>query len=424
MTEEFLHYVWKFKLFNQQQLITTTGSEVEIIKSGSYNTDSGPDFFNAQLKIDSTLWAGNVEIHIASSDWKKHSHQSDKAYDNIILHVVYEADDTIKRVSGEEIPTIELKDRIDEKIYSNYQNFKSSKNWIPCQATINSTPQLIINSTIDKLILERLERKSTAIINSLQLNNNNWEQTFYQHLARNFGFKTNSEPFELLAKSIPLLALGKHKNSLLQIEALLFGQAGLLDQHFEDKYPQGLQNEYLFLKHKLKLQAIDSHLWKFLRLRPVNFPTIRIAQFANLIINSSHLFSKIIETENITALHKLMNAGVSDYWKTHYIFDKSSRNSTKQLGEDSINNIIINTIVPFLFVYGKQKNDDNYVERALQFLEHTKGENNTIITKWDSLKMPVKNAYSTQALLQLKNEYCDSKKCLHCSIGNYLLKNS
>jgi hypothetical protein len=424
MTEEFLHHIWKFKLFNQQDLKTTSGDIIEIIKAGSYNSDSGPDFFNAQIKLENTLWVGNVEIHIQSDDWKKHAHQLDKAYDNIILHVVYESKTPVYRVSGELIPTLELKGRIEDKIYQNYLNFTSNKDWIPCEKQISDVPTLIINSTLDRLLLERLERKSTAIIDSLKLTNNNWEETFYQFIARNFGFKTNAEPFELLAKSLPSIYLGKHKSSLLQLEALLFGQAGLLEKHVEDKYLQALQNEYAFLKHKLKLHPIDAHLWKFLRLRPVNFPTIRIAQFANLIFTSSHLFSKIIETTNYEELKKLMNVSVSDYWKTHYTFDKTSKSLSKQLGEESINSIIINTIVPFLFVYGKQKEDEKYVDRALHFLEQTEGEHNAIIKKWNALKFPVKTAYSTQALLQLKNEYCDSKKCLSCNIGNYLLKNS
>lgn len=423
MSEEFLHYIWKFRLFDQLELETIAGEAIEIVKVGEHNFDSGPDFFNSKIKIGKTLWAGNVEVHINSSDWKKHFHQKDKAYDNIILHVVHNADEQLFRKSGDGIPTIEIKNRIDNKIYQNYLNFKSSSDWIPCEKQINRVPDLIINSTIDRLLLERLERKSTSIVESLKLNKNNWEETFYQHFARNFGFKINAEPFELLAKSIPSIVLAKHKNSLLQIEGLLFGQAGLLDQHYEDNYIQQLQNEYVFLKQKFKLQSIGSHLWKYLRLRPVNFPTIRITQFANLIFKSSHLFSKIIETESYEKLKELMNVDVSDYWETHYVIDKVSKFKTKQLGEEAINNIIINTIVPFLFVYGKQKGDEKYIERALQFLEQIKGEQNSIIKKWAGLKLPVKNAYSTQALLQLKNEYCSKKKCLSCSIGNYLLKN-
>jgi hypothetical protein len=424
MTEEFLHHIWKFKLFDQQNLRTTSGEVVEILKAGVHNFDAGPDFFNAQLKVGETLWAGNVEIHINASDWKRHFHQQDKAYNNIVWHIVYNADEPIYRASGEAIPTIEIKERIDKKLYQNYLNFKSNTDWIPCEKQIAEVPSIIINSTLDKLLLERLERKAQSIADSLKLNNNNWEETFYQYLARNFGFKTNAMPFELLAKSLSLLVLAKHKSSLLQIEAMLFGQAGMLNEHLEDKYPQALQNEYVFLKQKFQLNPVDTHLWKFLRLRPVNFPSVRIAQFANLIFNSTHLFSKIIETESLDFLKLLMNVDVSEYWQTHYMFDKVSKNKSKHLGEDSLNNIVINTIVPFLFVYGKQKDDQKYVDRALAFLEQTEGENNSIINKWESLKLPVKNAYSTQALLQLKNEYCNGKKCLSCNIGTYLIKNS
>jgi len=423
MTEEFLHYIWKFRLFNQLDLKTTDGDVLEILKVGTHNFDSGPDFFNSKVKIGNTTWAGNIEIHLNSSDWKKHFHQNDKAYDSVILHVVLNADELICRANGEAIPTIELKDKIDYKLHQNYLNFKSNTYWIPCEKKITTVPKLIINSTLDRLLLERLERKSTSVLESLQLNNTNWEEVFYQNLARNFGFKTNSIPFELLAKSLPSIILAKHKNSLLQLEALLFGQAGLLNEHYEDKYLQALQNEYTFLKQKFKINSIDPSLWKFLRLRPVNFPTIRIAQFANLILNSSHLFSKIIETEKCDDLKKLLNVNVSEYWESHFVFDKISKRQTKHLGTDAINNIIINTIVPFLFVYGKQKNDEKYIERALFFLEKLDGESNAIVTKWKFLKMPVKNAYSTQALLQLKNEYCTTKKCLSCNIGNYVIKN-
>ncbi|MEO6904697.1 MAG: DUF2851 family protein [Bacteroidia bacterium] len=424
MTEEFLHHIWKFKLFNQLNLTTSLGEKVEILKVGDHNFDAGPDFFNARLKIGDTLWAGNIEVHINASDWKKHAHQTNKVYDNIILHVVYNEDAQVNRASNEIIPTIELKYKISDKQYQQYLNFKSNKDWIPCKNIITSVPSIIISSTIDRLLLERLQRKSETIINSLKLNNNNWEETFYQQLAKNFGFKINAIPFELLSKSIPSTVLAKHKNSLLQIEAILFGQAGFLDQHYQDKYPLQLQNEYIFLKQKFKLEAIDNNLWKFLRMRPVNFPTIRIAQFASLIYNSTHLFSKIIEIENYESIKKVLHVGVSEYWSAHYTFNKNSIVKTKHLGDDAINNIIINTIVPFLFTYGKQKNDEKYVDKALTFLEQVEGEKNTIIKEWDNLNMPVKNAYSTQALLQLKQEYCNNKKCLTCAIGNYLIKNS
>jgi hypothetical protein len=423
MTEDFLHYLWKFKLINTQKLKSTSEEHLEILKPGEHNTDSGPDFFNAKIKIGNTVWVGNIEIHTHASDWEKHNHTNDKAYNNVILHVVHVADKQIERNNGEAITTLELKNRFDEKLYVNYLNFKNSSDWIPCAKHIPKTPPLILNATIDKLLAERLERKSKSILESLALNKNNWEETFYHHLARNFGFKTNAEPFELLAKSTPLTVLAKHKSSLLQIEALLFGQAGFLNEHFEDKYLQALQNEYVLLKHKFKLSAIEKHLWKFLRLYPANFPTIRIAQFANLIYNSSHLFSKIIEAETIEKIQKLFNSETSEYWQTHYTFEKQTIKKFKSLGQQSIDIILINTIVPFLFVYGKEFKEEKYIERALIFLENITAEKNTITKNWEKIGIKAESAYQSQALIQLKNEYCSNKKCLQCSIGNYLLKN-
>lgn len=423
MTEEFLHYIWKFKLFKSNELFTNSGERIEIVKAGEHNTDSGPDFFNANIKIGDTLWAGNVEVHINSSDWIKHQHDSDKAYDNIILHVVGNDDKPIYRKNKTLLPTLELTTQFDEKLYKNYLQFKSSKDWIPCEKQLKNTDSFIINSYLDRLLLERLERKANLISQSLKLNKNNWEETFYQHLAKNFGFKINAEPFELLAKSLPAAYLAKHKNNLLQLEAMLFGQAGMLDKQLADEYFIRLQNEYQFLKQKFKLTPIDNHLWKFLRLRPSNFPTVRISQFANLIGQSSHLFSKIIETTDIKNLKEYLNVEATTFWETHYVFDKTSVKRKKKLGDAAIDTVIINTIVPFLFVYGKQKGEEKYVERSLFFLEKIKGEKNAIVEKWESLGMPVESAYSTQALLQLKNEYCHFKKCLNCVIGNYLIKN-
>jgi hypothetical protein len=424
MTEEFLHHIWKFRLFDQTDLLTTNNERVEILKPGEHNFDAGPDFFNARIKIDETIWAGNVEVHVNSSDWKKHKHQHDKAYDNIILHVVNKADEKLYRYSGAEIPTIEINERIIEKLLRNYTDFKSSADWVPCARQIKNVPSHILISTIDKLLLERLEIKAKIINNSLLLNHNNWEETFYQFLARNFGFKTNAEPFELLAKSLPSGILAKHKGSLIQIEALLYGQAGMLYEHLDDKYAITLQNEYIFLKQKFKLQSLDPHLWKFLRLRPVNFPSVRIAQFADLVFRSSHLFSRMLEIASLAELKSLLDVNVSPYWENHYMFNRESPFKTKHLGSDGINNIVINTIVPFLFVYGRQKDEEKYVERALLFLEATTAEQNSIIDGWKELNVPVTNAFSSQALLQLKNEYCTQKKCLSCNIGNYLIKNS
>lgn len=425
MTEEFLYYIWKFRLFKSDVITTQQGEEIKIIKAGEHNRDAGPDFFNAKIKIGKTTWAGNVEIHVNSSDWEKHKHDKNKAYDNIILHVVYNADEEINRKNGESIPTVQLKNRFDIKLLENYEYLQKSKHWIPCQNQIADIAQdtFLINNWLDRMLVERLESKSERIIASLKLNNNNWEHTFYQHLARNFGFKVNSEPFELLAKSLPISCLAKQKDNLFQIEAMLFGQAGMLNDDFKDEYPNELKKEYEFLKRKYNLKPIESQLWKFLRLRPSNFPTIRISQFAHLIYRSSKLFSKILEYDTIVAIEKLFVISCSEYWQTHYVFDKPSAKKDKNFGKSAFEIIVINTIVPFLFVYGMQKKNEKYKERALVHLEKLHGEKNSIIDKWGKCSMPVKSAYHTQALLELKKEYCDQKKCLSCSIGNKILRN-
>jgi hypothetical protein len=422
MNEEFLHYLWKFQLFNLLDLKTEQGETLQVVKSGNYNTDAGPDFFNAKVKIGNTLWAGNVEVHINASDWEKHQHQYDKGYDNVILHLVYNADKIIYRQSGEEIPMLELKDRIEKKLFQNYLYFKDNNDWIPCQRTINQTPQLIINSCIDRMLIEKLEKKAEAIQATLSITNQNWEQTFYQFIARNFGFNVNADAFELLAKATPLSILAKHKSSLFQLEAILFGQAGMLEKNFEDEYPRLLQNEYIFLKKKYKLQSLDGHLWKFLRMRPANFPTIRIAQFAALIFQSQQLFSKTMAAIAFVEIKKLFELNLSDYWQTHYTFDKTSAKKSKTFGDAAINIVAINTIAPFMFVYGKQKDNDAFQQKAFDLLEMCEADNNSIINNWKTLGLKVENAYQSQALLHLKNNYCSKKKCLNCSIGNYLIK--
>ena len=432
MTEEFLWHIWKFRLFDNNDLKTTDGEPIQILKVGEHNSDSGPDFFNARIKIRETEWAGNVEIHTNASDWHKHKHTTDKAYDNIILHVVHEADVKVHRENGEMIPTLELKNRIPQEVYGKYLQFKSSKDWIPCEKQISSVDKFTLNNWLDRLLVERLERKSKAITDSLKQNKNNWEETFYQMLARNFGQKINSEPFELLAKALPVSVLAKHKNNLLQIESLFFGTAGMLEgvaptlkgEKKHDEYFLELQKEFKFLKSKFKLKPIDSSLWKFMRLHPPNFPTIRISQLANLIYKSTHLFSKILEAGSVKQIISLLSTETSEYWQTHYRFDKISPKRNKKLGSDSINTIIINTIVPFLFVYGKEKREEKFSDNALLFLEKLPPENNSIISKWKSIGVPAKTSYETQALLQLKNEYCSRKRCLECSVGAKLLSPS
>jgi hypothetical protein len=422
--EEFLQYIWESKLFFTENLKTTNGEKLEIMNVGKRNTDSGPDFFNAKIKIDDTIWVGNIEIHKKSSDWYVHNHQTDKAFDNVILHAVEISDQSILRSNGEEIPVFVLK--YPGHLKSNYQNLLDAKTWIACENQFHKIDPIILQLGFNRLMIERLEIKTEEILTRLQQNNNDWNTTFYQMLARMFGFKVNAVPFELLAKSLPMEILAKHKSSLFQLEALLFGNSGLLnDQLLGDDYYIDLRNEYSFLYKKYKLKGIESHLWKFMRLRPGNFPTLRISQFAALIHRSHGLFSRIIELENLSDLKDLFKVQASEYWKTHYSFNKiSTRNSEKELGETSVDMLIINVVIPFLFVYGEKQNKELLKNRALEFLEQLPAELNSIIEKWGKLGVNSRSAFESQALLQLKNKYCDRKKCLNCQIGVKLVKST
>lgn len=424
MQEDFLWHIWKFKLFNTPDLFTTSGEKIQIIQTGEHNTDAGPDFINARIKIGSTEWAGNIEIHSAASDWTKHNHTNNKTYDNIILHVVHENDKQVIRKNGEEIPTLELKEKIKRNVYEKYRELQFSKDWISCENQISSVSKFTLNNWLDRLMIERLERKSATILESLKQNKNNWEECFYQMLARSFGQKINSDPFELLARSLPYSYLAKHKNSLLQIEAMLFGVAGMLEPVTgprQDDYYKELQKEFSFLSKKFKLEPLNISIWKFLRLHPVNFPTIRIAQFANLILKTAHLFSKVLEAGSIKTLEALLQTEASTYWNSRYRFGVLSPHKKKNIGKDFITNVIINTIAPFLFIYGKEKGNEEYCKKAIVFLEQLQSEKNSILSKWENIGIKAKNAYESQALLQLKNEYCSKKRCLECNIGCTLL---
>ncbi|MBE0639553.1 MAG: DUF2851 family protein [Bacteroidales bacterium] len=421
MREDFLHFIWKFRLYSKD-LETPGGESLVVVSPGRHNSDSGPDFSNAQVRIGTTLWAGNVEIHLRSSDWYLHHHHTDEAYSNVILHVVYENDKEIYDRNGNQLATLELKGKFNEKIFQKYYYYLNNKNWIPCEKDIH---YLNIEKTriwLDRLLVERMERKAGDLARMLEHNKNNFEETFYQVLAGNFGFKVNEQPFRILATMLPLQILGKHKDNLFQIEAMLFGTAGLLDRDFEDEYPSKLKKEYGFLQKKYALVPIQEHLWKFMRLRPSNFPTIRISQFAALIHKSTKLFSKIIETDNLKELVSFFDVSASAYWENHYVFDKSSSHSIKQLGKDAIHNILLNTVVQLLFLYSIVKDEEQFREKAMALLISIEPESNAITRGWESIGIKAANAFESQALIELKNNYCKLKKCLDCSIGLNLLK--
>lgn len=416
MREEFLQFVWEHHLFSKGELQTVDGRPIKILSAGRANYDSGPDFFNARVQIADTIWAGNIEVHHKSSQWFQHKHDTNPAYNNVILHVV-ELFDKPVIVNGEELPTFVMS--YPTELFENFEQLLKSKKWIACEDKLPSVDPFILRFWYSSLMTERLQSKTQSILEILGQNTNNWNETFYQLIARNFGLKTNAIPFELLSRSLSLQLLSKHKNSLVQIEALLFGQAGFLNETLlGDDYYLSLRNEYSFLYKKYNLAGIDAHLWKFLRLRPVNFPTIRIAQLAALINQSTALFSKILETNNLDEIQKLFDVTASEYWNTHYRFNKiSSENKPKHLGDTVFQNLVINTIAPLLFVYGDQHSNQPLKDRALHFLEQLPSEQNQIIGKWSELKIVSQTAFESQALIQLKKQYCENKKCLHCQLG-------
>lgn len=421
MKEELLHYVWRTKRFQFENLKTTEGESVQILQFGSYNSDAGPDFFNARIQIGDTFWAGNVEMHLKTSDWLKHKHHQDQAYDNVILHVVLEEDEILFRKSKSRIPCLELKNRIEPSLVKKYKKLNRNKYWIPCQEQLHAVADIHRNLWLDNLLVERLIHKTALIDIVLKETKNDWEGVFYRFLARNFGLKVNAQPFEDLARLVPLLLLLKHKNRLLQIEALFFGQAGLLEEDFDDLYPRQLKKEYAFLREKYALQALSKNTWKFLRLRPANFPTIRIAQLATLIYQTNSLFGKVLAAANVKEIENMFAVKLSNYWQEHYRFDKLSAKRKKTLGKSTIHLFIINTIAPFLFLYGQRKSEEKYKEKALQLLQELRPENNQIIQKWKQLGVEPESAYQTQALLHLKQQYCSKFRCLNCAIGHRIL---
>ncbi|MFN0214844.1 MAG: DUF2851 family protein [Saprospiraceae bacterium] len=422
MRETFLHFLWRTRRFDCNNLRSTESQVIEIQFVGEHNNHAGPDFFDARLRIGDTLWAGNVEIHINSSEWLAHGHNTNPAYDNVVLHVVLEEDIAIFRSNGSRIPCLELKNRIPSKLLENYQRIEQETFWIPCNAFFHKVPNIVLLNWLDRLLVERLELKTAIVAETLLSTNNHWEEAFYRLLARNFGLKVNAEPFEALARSLPLTLLAKYKSNPLQIEALLFGQAGFLPGPFKDNWPIELSREYRHLAHKHSLTPLPQSQWKFLRMRPSNFPTLRIAQFASLVHRSAHLFSNILEANSLRELENLFDLQPAEYWQDHYQFDRLSMKKHKMLGRGFIHLIIINTLVPFLFHYGKTKGLENYQKRAIALLEALPPESNTIVTTWDNLGATALNAFQAQALIQLKTRYCDTKRCLECNIGNWILK--
>lgn len=421
--EEFLHFVWQYRLYEATALQTVDGKPVRILNCGFLNKHAGPDFTNAKIVIDKTTWVGQVEVHLKSSDWNVHQHQHDNAYENVILHVVWNYDTAITRIDGTILPTLSLQNKIPMHLFENYRDLVASTYAFPCEPQIGEIDSFVINGFLSRVLVERLEQKSEEVFERLKQLNGNWDETFYHFLAKSFGFKVNALPMQLLAQSLPQQLFAKHKDQSIQIEALIFGQAGFLSQSFEHDYPNKLKTEYAFLKKKYKLLPVDVSLWKFLRMRPQNFPTLRLAQFAALIIKANHLFSKVLEVKNVKELYLLFEVlDVNGFWLSHYHFNKEAEQVNVQLGSSSIDSLLINTVSLFLFAYGKYTSQANYQTRAFYLLESISAEKNIIISQYLAAGVDVENAYQTQALLQLRKGYCNEKRCLNCGIGLKILK--
>jgi len=424
--EYLLHYVWKHRIYGDARLVTEYGEEIEIVDPGVHNMlDSGPDFFNAKLKIGGVLWAGNVEIHERSSDWYRHHHDKDDAYNNVILHVATTLDTEVCTHDGKRLPQLSL--TVPPQLLANYRELQEEETYPPCYRIIPKVSALASHAWMSRLMVERLEEKTRRIDNYLQRTGGDWERTFFITLARNFGFGTNAQTFEQWAFSILPNAVGRHRDDPLQVEAFFMGQAGLLADGVvpakrRDEYYQRLCVEYAFLKNKFNLQPIESSLWNFGRLRPQNFPHVRLSQLTRLYCDGGADFSRLLEAKDIKELHALFHAAATPYWRTHYCFGEGSSETEKELRKSSLNLLIINTAVPLLFAYGRKIKDEDLVERAFNLLEQLPAERNYITRSWEKAGLSVSHAADSQALIQLRQHYCDRKDCLRCRFGAEYLR--
>ena len=428
--EKLLYYIWKYKLFPLRPLQTTDGQPLEVIDPGILNHDAGPDFQNAKVKIGNTTWAGSVEIHQKSSDWFTHGHHEDARYNNVVLHVAEKADRPVITQDGQTPPQMELE--VPAYLETNYKALCHTTDYPRCHRVIPRIDTFTVHGWLNALLCERLEQRAETVARRVKTANGDWEQAFFATLARNFGFGINGDAFEEWTRHIPLQAVGHHRDDLFQIEALFLGQAGLLDidtipqkyreEAANDGYYPRLKQEYDYLAHKFSLQPMDAEAWKFLRLRPQNFPHVRISQLARLYYDQRAGFSRLLEAKTIEELHAMLSTHATTYWESHYTFGCPSYKNAKTLSKASLNLIVVNTVVPVLYAYGITHAQDAFRQRALQLLEPIRAENNHITRLWDECGIRAESAADSQALLQLKKEYCDRRYCLHCRFGYEFLK--
>lgn len=424
MKEEFLHYLWKYNLYDADKLVDNEGNKIAVLHPGEYNRDSGPDFFNARLRIGGLEWAGNVEVHIKASDFDSHRHNSDPAFDNIILHVVSEVDRTVFNSRGEEILTSQLV--FDPALFEKYTSLVNNPFIIACQAGINDLEPLHIRHWLGSLVIERIREKSEHVLKIFSTTGNDWDETFYRLLSRYFGFRVNTGPFEMLASALPFKIIRKHSDNLFQLEALLFGTAGLLDEGLfreavNDTYYLSLIREFKILSAKYSIRPVHGWIWKFARLRPANFPTVRISQLAALLATTGGLFSRVVEAGDVRSLRGILEVRASEYWDDHFVFGKKSRSYTKYAGSQAAEILLVNAVIPVLFAYGRIRDSQDICDRAVSFLEELEPEENATIDEWKTAGIKADSAFTTQALIQLRNSYCRKRKCLYCRIGAKLI---
>lgn len=416
-----MQYVWKHRLWRSEDMVTNTGKKVRVVDPGLLNTDAGPDFFNAKIEIDGHMWVGNVEMHYRATDWKRHRHDSDKAYDSVILHVVAKDDAPVRRTNGELIPQLVLE--VSPQFNADYASLVGATIEVPCATKIKQVPHLTIVEWVEGLAFERLHGKVERIHQLLDSFNGSWEDVCYVTLARNFGFGINNDAFERLARRTPLRLLGKHSDSVLQIEALLFGQAGMLDAQKPgmDSYYNQLCTEYTFLSNKFQLTPMEKESWKLFRIRPQNFPYRRIAMLAQFIEGGFRMMNRILEAEGEKEMRALFEVELSGYWTKHYTFGKPNERATATLSRSSIDIILINTVAPLLYAYGELTGNYEMTDKAIKLLEDLRAESNSIVSHFVAYGIDCPDALTSQALVQLKREYCDARKCIYCKIGHHLL---
>ena len=422
INEEFLHFIWKFQLFDFSNLHTTNKEPILVYKAGLHNHNAGPDFLNAKIKVNSILWFGDVELHIKSSDWLKHKHQFDENYNTVVLHVVYEDDGEVNLENGAVLPCVELKNIIPEKYLNEYDTLYHSISNLPCGYAIGKLDSLFWTSYIEKLLIERLESKMIHIRKLFTDCNNDYKECFYQIFAYSLGLKINADAMLDLAQISPLLLLQKHRENRMQVEALLYGQSGLLIRIYTSDYPKLLQNEYSFLAQKYKLIPNSPTQWKFFRLRPSSFPSLRISQLADFVLKSDAIFEQLFSFKNTKAILPFFKLQVSDYWNSHYVFDKTTKKTNKQIGKSTLDLILINAILPFCFFYARQKSDSEMMSRVVDACQTVSAEDNKISRYFKDAQVLVKSADKSQSLIHLHEHYCIPRKCLNCRVFNQILK--